>query len=60
MPIYVGRQQADKEGANPHDDDRQHEHGFATGAVAKVSKNRSAQGPRQKADGVGAESSYGA
>src|SRR3974390_2569550 len=40
--LIVGRQQADEEGANPHDDDRHHEHGFATGAVAKVSENRSA------------------
>ena len=53
--LRVGRQQADAERRDAHDDQRQHEHRLAADAVAVVADDDAADRPRDEADRVGAE-----
>src|SRR4029453_17504097 len=51
----IGRQQADEEGGDTHDEQRQHQHGLAADAVAEVAEDDAAQGPGREADAVGGQ-----
>ncbi len=50
--LGVGRQQADQEGAQPHDDDGDGEHRLAADAIAEMAEDGSAQRPGEKADAI--------
>jgi hypothetical protein len=47
--LLVGGEEADEEGAKPHDDDRRREHGLAAERIAEMPKDRGAQGSRELA-----------
>ena len=51
----VGRQQADQRGAGAHDEQRHHQHMTAAAAVAEISEQDAAEGPRQISHPVGRE-----
>ena len=55
MPIWlVGRQAADQEGADAHDDDGQRQHLLAADLVAEMAEDGRAERAREEADRVGA------
>jgi hypothetical protein len=57
--LVVCGEEADQEGAKPHDDNGHRQHCLPADPVAEMSEDRSAQGAGQEADPVSAESRDG-
>jgi hypothetical protein len=53
--LFIGGQQADQEGRDAHDHERQHEHGLPSDLVPVVADDDAPERPGEESDRVGAE-----